>query len=618
MATHDALLLVDWQLDPEAGRFLGVETGTRSVDWLSPERWATLDDLLAEVHPDDRAELRDRLAALGPGEHVMVEGRALPGRHGCFRGMVRTCGVGGRRVLCGHFVDVTHELEGARILARSEERFRLAFDASPDAINLNRLEDGTYLDVNAAFTRLMGWTLDEVRGRTSIELGIWRDPAERERLVEGLRARGRIDNLEADFVDKFGHVHRGLMSARVLEFDGEPVILSVTRDITEQVQVERRLRRLQHLEALGTLAAGIAHDLNNILTVLTGNLGLLRAELDRHDPRRELVDDSFEALERAASLSRQFLAFAKGGEPRRQAVDLAELLGRLLRLHFSGTAVRWELDVEPELPPVVGDPELLSQVVGNLASNARHFLAGGGRVSVRARRRALGEGELPPLPAGEWIEVVFADDGPGIPPEHLDRVFEPYFTTRETGHGLGLATVHGIVTRHGGHVSVSSEPGAGTRFQILLPAGEGEAGEADRPGAAPAASPTFSGLRVLVMDDEPAIRKLMERILARLGCESVVVEHGEAALARCREASAEGRPFDVAILDLTVRGGMGGIEAARQLGTCAPPRPRLVAASGYSDHEAFADPAAYGFEGALPKPITPAAVEAVLRAVLSG
>jgi signal transduction histidine kinase/ActR/RegA family two-component response regulator len=373
------------------------------------------------------------------------------------------------------------------------------------------------------------------------------------------------------------------------------------------LRIENRLLKAQRLESLGVLAGGIAHDFNNLLAGILGRISLARAgagDLETH------LAEAEKAGERARGLTDQLLAFSKGGAPRKRPLRPEPLIEETARFALSGSKVRCVLDLAGDLPAVDGDEGQLVQALSNVLMNADQAMSDGGEVHVSAERAELGEGR-PPLAPGTYIRIVVADDGPGIPPEHRSRVFDPWFTTKGEGTGLGLTTTYWIVRRHGGDVAIEDAPEGGTRVAIYLPAGRAEPGEAT-PDPEPA--PPGRG-RILVMDDERVVRDVVTEMLAALGYESDAVADGAAAARRYREELEAGHPYDAVVLDLTVVGGQGGRETMETL-TALDPDVRGIVSSGYSDDEVLAKPAAFGFRGVIAKPFRMADLARVLGEVL--
>jgi PAS domain S-box-containing protein len=504
-------------------------------------------------------------------------------------------------------------------MRESEERFRLAFDTSPDAITLNRLDDGLYVAVNEGFTRLTGYRRDDVLGRTALEVDIFADPADRQRLMAGLRQRAQVQNLEAPFRTRDGRVLIGLLSARILMLRGEPLILSVTRDVTaeraadgERRLLEEQLRQAQKMEALGRLAGGVAHDFNNILTAIIANAGLAVLEAPADDPNRALLMEIRDAARRGADLTRQLLAVSRKQVLEPRPVDLNALLANLRRMlgRLIGEDVELRLDLGAGLPPVLADPGQVEQVVMNLAVNARDALEKGGVITISTRGAQVREGEArpPERAAGRYAVVTVADTGRGIPPEALSHLFEPFYTTKPAGHGtgLGLSTVYGIVRQHGGFVEVESEPGRGAAFRVHLPAVEGERAAGEEP---PRAEPLPRGDEtVLLVEDEGPVRDVARAVLDRLGYRVLAAANGEEALALVARHPG---PVDLLLTDVVLPG-PGGPEVAAAV-RARRPACRVLFMSGYPENLAA------GLAGVpfLPKPFSPETLARKIREVLA-
>ena len=405
------------------------------------------------------------------------------------------------------------------------------------------------------------------------------------------------------------------VTERATRFEGEPALLLTLYDVTDRERIDEELARTQRLESLALLAGGMAHDFNNLLTSVFGHAEAARHGLPPEASARHELDVVVSALDRARDLTRQLLTFATGGAPRHQVVPVAKMLEEAVRIGLGGSSLRARVEVEPGTPPVDVDEGQMNQVLSNLLVNARQAIAGAGQVVLRARPRAARSGEFPGVEPGPCVEITVRDDGPGIPPETLPRVFDPFFTTRPGGTGLGLATCHSIVRRHGGHVSIASRLGEGTTVTVILPAAKGPAAAEAPPAAGVAAG--VGRLRVLLLDDERLVARAGEKLLARGGHEVEVVATGEAAVAAWRRAREEGRPFDVGLFDLTVVGGLGGGEAIRRIREFDP-HARAIACSGYFDDDVMASPGAFGFAGALPKPYLVADLDAALALATRG
>jgi PAS domain S-box-containing protein len=381
-------------------------------------------------------------------------------------------------------------------------------------------------------------------------------------------------------------------------------------EILQREQVEEELLRARKLEALGVLAGGIAHDFNNFLTVVQGNVALARKHVDAGNPARELLAQTERACERAAALASQLLTFARGGEPVRRTVSVAGLLHEAVQLAKAGASVNIVERLANGLWAADLDASQISHALHNLLLNARQSMPGGGTIEIDAQNFAIGN-ESPSLAAGRYVKIQVRDSGVGIPADVLPRIFDPYFTTKQTGSGLGLTTAYAIITRHGGHIGVRSTPGSGTVFDVYLPASDQPEGPAEQAGEVGARS---SG-RILVMDDEKSIRDLLARVLESFGYKAECTSDGAEAIAAYERARRSGLRFEAVLLDLTVPGGMGGLETAEKLREIDP-EVKLIVSSGYSNAAVMSEYHRHGFDERLPKPWTPAQVSQVLSRLL--
>lgn len=437
-------------------------------------------------------------------------------------------------------------------------------------------------------------------------------PIIRAAVAEALQ-HGTPFDLTLEIVTARGHRRQVHARGEALLTDGKVTkVCGTFQDLTEKLQIEASLTRMQRLESVGVLAGGIAHDFNNLLTAILGNLALMRTELKADGEGRELLAETQAACETATGLATQLLTFASGGAPVAQVVDLRPVISQASTFAARGTNARCELDTGGEVLAVQADAGQLAQVIQNLVLNAAQAMPEGGEVRVRARLVELDPRALPPLAAGRYVRVTVTDQGSGIAPGLLERIFDPYFSTHGHGRGLGLAVCHSIMTKHGGHIAATSKVGEGSTFTLHLPASDVAVPGLEQ--VAPSQS-TRSG-RVLVMDDDPAISKVLTRILVRMGCEVEAVKDGRAALEAYRAAMESARPFEAVILDLTVPGGMGGVETMQRL-LALDPAARVVVSSGYSVDAIMSDHEGHGFVAVLPKPYLPETVAKVMRRVLS-
>jgi PAS domain S-box-containing protein len=517
-------------------------------------------------------------------------------------------------------VDLTATKAAEGALAAERERLAVTFGAMAEGV-VTTDPSGRVLFMNQAASQITGWTGDAAAGRLLGEICSLRS-ARTGALVDlpvaaALAADRVVDLPPQSLVLSRTGLRRMIEGCCAPMHDAAGVGIGavlVLRDVTERSRLEVELERASKLESVGILAGGIAHDFNNILAVIMGNLTL--AQLDpatAGTPAVRWLQEAERAALRARDLTQQLLTFAKGGDPVRTAVRLPEVVREAAEFALHGSPVRAEFDLGEDLWAAEVDRSQISQVVQNLVINALQAMRDGGIVRLAVHNAELEEGQQPPLPAGRYLELAITDTGSGISADHLARIFEPYFTTKQQGSGLGLATVYSITRKHQGHVAVESELGRGTTFRLWLPAAR---------HAPPAPAEGRSALeplagRVLFMDDEDPIRAMAEVLLGRLGLKVKTVPDGAALLREFTTARAAGLPYDVVIMDLTVPGAMGGREAMSEL-LKLDPAVRAIVSSGYSGDPVLANYRAHGFCGIVPKPYRLADLAAAVRNALAG
>ena len=374
------------------------------------------------------------------------------------------------------------------------------------------------------------------------------------------------------------------------------------RDTTERKRNEEERLTTSKLESLGTLAGGIAHDLNNILTVISGNIGLAQVEAPPDaGSLLSFLSKAGQAAQHAAHLSSQLLTFSKGGAPLKRVVSISGVIGHAAEFSLYGSNLRADIDIPVDLWKSEVDPGQIEQVVNALLLNAREAMPHGGTVRIAAHNVVLEEKAGTPLPAGRYIKVMIADRGEGIPKDLATKIFDPYFTNKPTGSGLGLSISYSIVKKHGGILQLENSSREGSTFSFYLPATDREATPLEPPLSERAFN--FNHQKVLVMDDEAAIRDLTSQLLGTLGYEVTVVPDGLEAVKVYERAMRKGENFQAVILDATIRGGMGGLATIERLRS-VDANVNAIICSGYSDEAALSQFLAYGFRSALPKPFT--------------
>lgn len=511
----------------------------------------------------------------------------------------------------------------AAALRASEERWKFALEGSGDGVWDWDARTGRVLR-SRRWKEMLGYAEHEI-GDTLTE---WEDRIHPEDRAATLRAQqehhaGKTATfaIEHRLRCKDGSWKWILNRGMIVERDarGQPLrIIGTHTDLTASKEAEADRLVLGKLESTGVLAGGIAHDFNNLLTTILLNLELARFGGGSAAAIMPRVEGAEKAAQAARSLTQQLITFAQGGVAVVRTIGVDALLRESAALALSGSAVRSEFALAPDLWPVEVDEGQIGQVIRNLVLNAREAMPQGGVITLRGENVVLKAGEVSGLPAGDYVRLSVVDQGEGIAPEVLSRIFDPYFSTKrrgtQKGMGLGLTICHSVVQKHGGAITVESTPGRGTAFHIHLAA-------AGRSGPTPAAAvrtagPVASGRtgRILVMDDESTIRETVGETLTKLGHTVELTSDGQAAVALFAQAQAQERPFDAVILDLTIPGGMGGLETLRAL-QALDPAVQAIVMSGYTNDKVMHDHAAAGFKAALAKPFNAEMLADALRPV---
>jgi two-component system cell cycle sensor histidine kinase/response regulator CckA len=494
--------------------------------------------------------------------------------------------------------DIRRREEVEARLRTSEATYRMLVETSPDPIMLCN-PSGRVEMANPALLRAMGIDNDAtLLGAAWLDFVVPEDRPRAAECASGASSGSHVCGTEVRLRRRDGSelVAELRCSAVKTPSGATGGVLGVIRDITLQRRREREQLRAEQLESLGTLAGGIAHDFNNCLAAIVGSLSLVR-DLVRYEPEAKgLLDDAVEAAFRATSLTRQLLTFSTGGAPVKAIIYIGDLLERVAGFCVRGSNVRCEVGVDAQLWPVEVDSGQFEQVLSNLIINAKQAMPGGGIIRVHAGNTMVSHPETPDAQR-RYVRISVADTGVGIPADNLRRIYDPYFSTKQGGSGLGLATAYSVVRKHDGFLECESTVGRGSTFRIHLPAA------ARSPDATPASAPTVprGHGRILVMDDDDRVREIAARLLRDVGYEVVAVASGTAALAACQEARVAGRPFAAVLMDLTVPGGDGGRETMPKL-LAADPTARGIVVSGYSDDPVLANYEAHGFRARLVKP----------------
>ena len=388
-------------------------------------------------------------------------------------------------------------------------------------------------------------------------------------------------------------------------------MFGTAQDITKRKRLEEDLLRAQKLESVGLLAGGIAHDFNNILTTILGNVSMAKTQVTSEDELFEMLSEAEMASLRAQTLTKQLLTFAKGGAPVKETASINDILKESSSFVLRGSKSRCELSIAEDLWPAEIDVGQMSQVINNIVINANQAMPEGGTIQVAADNLIIENRHSFPVNPGRYIKISITDHGVGIAEKYLSKVFDPYFTTKQEGNGLGLATTYSIIRKHDGHITVESQLGVGTAFHIYLPASDKAVPEKEEVKIIKGQG------RILVMDDEASLRKMVGRMLKNLGYESEFAKDGAETIEMYKRAKEAEKPYDAVILDLTIPGGMGGKEAINKL-LEIDPEVKAIVSSGYSDDPVLANFQEYGFKGMMPKPFESRSLSKVLHEVLQG
>ncbi len=487
-------------------------------------------------------------------------------------------------------------------LALSEERFSKAFHESPLPSGIQSFPDQRFVDVNQRFAEVAGYKREEMLGRTAADLFLWEKPAAADLWYERLLLNELVRDQEAKIRHQAGDLRELLVSLSPIALGGSPHMLLLAQDVSERALLERQLRQAQKMEAIGQLAAGVAHDFNNILTVIQGHAGLLQQTLNIADPQTRSLDQISKASNRAAALIRQLLMFSRKQVMQFRHLDMNDTLRNAIKMleRLVGEHVQIEFHPSAALPAVHADLSMIEQIAMNLAVNARDAMPSGGRITISTTRESVHRAPTPMDPEprdGDYICLTFSDTGTGMDTQVLGRIFEPFFTTKPVGKGtgLGLSTVFGIVRQHEGWLEVESKPNLGTTFRAYFPASQQAAEKIEL-----VIDSTLSKGRetVLVAEDEEPLRQMVVQVLRIQGYTVLEAVSGADALEVWERAN---RPVDLLLTDMVMPGGIMGSELAERLSNQCP-HLKVIYTSGYSPGMAGRDASLLEGRNFLPKP----------------
>ena len=507
----------------------------------------------------------------------------------------------------GIIKDITEQKVTEFALIGSERKFRELFNNANDMIFLCEYTGSVkIIEVNESVINQLNFSRSRLLSMHILDLVDGGSLNSMRRILDEMTLNKSI-NTEMSFINS---ERKGILvdlSIRYFKIDGRDHILIIARDISVKRKYDNEIQKTQRLESLGILAGGIAHDFNNYLTGILGNISLVMINMKDEDANYPFLTEAARASYKAKDLSGQLLTFAKGGVPVKKTGDIGKLINDSVKFITSGSNVKCELTIDEGLWLTSYDEIQLTQVFDNIVINAMQAMPKGGNISIYTRNIEIFD-NYQNIKDGKYIKITIDDNGPGIDSEYLDKIFDPFFTTKSTGTGLGLATTYSIIKKHEGYIFVNSKKGLGASFIIFIPVIECEANN------------TFddfslnnsilkknlleiNNLNVLVMDDDEIILDIEKKLLEKLGYTVECVKNGEDALSTYKAHLEKGLRFDILLLDLTIKGGMGGIDTIREL-KAIDFSVKAILTSGYSNDPIFDEYRKYGFSDILVKPYT--------------
>ena len=496
-----------------------------------------------------------------------------------------------------------------------DDQFRRMCELTSDGV-IN-ISNGIIKDCNHRLVAMSGYRLEELLEKPLSKLIEF---SSRPTLTSREHDSNTPDRRPTFLVDRDGQRTRITVTTGTFTWDGKKSEIMFVAPVAQPLEMADEIQKNRKLESIAALSGGIAHDYNNLLTVIIGNISLIQSYMDSEDIIYRMLEEAYEASMIAKSLTQKLITFSKGGSPIKETAALSPLVKSATEFTLSGSNIKCEFFIPDNLYLVEIDKTQIGQAIHNLVMNAREAMPEGGTLTVSAENITVPE-STHTLHKGKYVKISLADQGIGIPVQNLEKVFDPYFSTKQRGTqkgmGLGLSICHSIIEKHSGEVVVESRVGAGTTISILLPASAEKTIESKTTKITSQETPVPGRGRILVMDDEKMIVKLTSLILSRLGYEAEFAADGAQAIEMYKAAMETNRPYDAVILDLTVRGGMGGKETIRNLITMDPEVKGIVS-SGYSDNPVLKDYRKYGFRGVVVKPFSIYELSENLNNVLVG
>ena len=551
--------------------------------------------------PTDQEKLTRLIAEKGYVDNFEIEKKFLDGSSGAASISMRLVTVHGKLHCMTVIQDISERKRAQDAVAEEKERLAVTLRSIGDAVIATDVQ-GDIVLMNKVAEDLTGWPLSEATGKPLSDIFNIVNEMTREHLenpVEKVLSSGNMIELAN---------HTLLISRdgteRVIADSGAPIkdnsnkilgVVLVFRDITEKQKFMDTIQRAAKLDSLGILAGGIAHDFNNLLAGIFGYMDLARS-VCKDTQISEYLEATLGSMNRAKALTQQLLTFAKGGSPIQKITPLIPFIQKTAQFALSGSNISCRVSIAENVWPCNIDKNQIGQVIDNIVINAQQAMPDGGSIEISARNYSFGKREHPALSQGDFVKISIKDSGIGIPKEIMPRIFDPFYTTKLKGHGLGLATCYSIINRHGGCIDVDSEPGKGSTFHLYLPA------SSEAVIANPATASTHKGSgTIIVMDDEEVVRDMFRQMLESMGYAVVCKNGGREAVDFYINEIKANRQITAMIFDLTVAGGMGGMEAVAEIRKLNKEIP-IVVASGYAENSVMKKPIKYGFTASISKP----------------
>jgi len=607
--------------DASSGKIIEANQAMDEMYGYNQEEALTLDigDLSSGIFPYTLTEAGKHLAIVTPTQPQRFEWHARRKNGELFWVDValRSFRYGEKHCILAVVRDIEAQKNAILDLAAEKEQLAITLRSIGDGV-ITTDSQGFVVLINKVAESLTGWSQEEAAGRPLLDIlhilnskndEMCPDPAQ-----EVLKSGRHVELATLTVLVARDGTRRDIADSAAPIYNPSNEIVGVVivfRDVTEKQRMEKELHKIRKLESVGILAGGIAHDFNNLLTAILGNINLARLSTQGDIPLDKLLSQAEKASLRAQNLTQQLLTFSKGGEPVRQTTDLCQIISDNATFILRGSSVDYQFNAPQDLWLVNIDPGQIGQVIQNIILNARQAMeTEGGHIEIVAKNcQNCTENEVL---ADSCVHVTISDNGPGMPHDVLDRIFDPYFTTKDKGSGLGLAICHSIIKKHEGLLLAHSEVGKGTVFTLKLPVSQQD----QAPSQAPHEKKAYQeALKILVMDDEEMLRNLAIQIFRALGHEAEAVADGATALVIYQQAMSQGAPFDLVLMDLTIPGGMGGKEAVAKI-LEIDGAAKVIVASGYSNDPVMANFRQYGFAGMLVKPFQMSDLEKVIAEIL--